>query len=833
MKRASYQPKISLFLRLCLICCALQAHANLLLGCSEETTAPNLLPVAPQTAKVNQQLTVELQVNNPSGLDLGYAFQAPSIPEIERHAFISGDGRGGRMQYTPLVSHVGTHEFIFIISSSAGDSQQSALVTVSPAASDAPIFLEPIPGSGGVYDINRSPCVQFNIEVRDDDTDSVAIRAHETLPASATLAKQGEKSAQFDWCPTAEQVATARTWTISLEADDGEHPVVVLRYTVTLRGGSGTNCPGEAPVIAVLEPSEGARIGGEAGYQVRATVTDDRALGGPPLLLHTTTSQEDPNAPDLSQFTALTMTSGGGAGEWIGVIPPLTLAEGQEQIIYYLISATDDDDPASTSCDHTVESALRQLTATTEAGAKAQQCGLCASDSGCASGLCVQGESRKACLEPCGANDTCTNGSCLDTNTVGGTAARVCGPVESACAAPTCDNDDAEPNESIMDAIPIGASAQAQGVICPADRDLFVIDAASGGPVRLALTSPDAALSVGIYNADGELLCYSDANQVEACVPAAEPILAMVYSSDPARTGDYTLARSAGAAATCCPGDTNEPNNRLSTATPITADFDGALCPCDGDFFTFSASANDPLVVSLVLDPAEVAEMALYGADGQWIKSAYADGSSDLLELTEVLPTSGDYTIGLFGFGSQTIDYIGSIQLGGCLSTLNCPMTEVCNNGECTSDLCGGATLCPAQHACIEDAFGFGICTAPCSTSGDCRAEEACKWFTDGRGCGRRGDGANGDPCLSHEECGGQRACMLDWPDGYCARLSCASNADCQEADVFCASPPEAAPLSLCVRRCGGTNGDCRTGYTCASITAQDGSAQLGCVPNP
>jgi hypothetical protein len=221
----------------CVSVLGMASAGALVTGCGEEVTAPTLLPVGPQVVKVNQQLTVDLQVSNPSGVALRYGFEAPTLLNIEQHASISGDARGGRFQYTPLVSHVGTHEVVFVVSSEAGEARQGVLLTVSAAASDAPIFLQPVPGSGGVYDLSKDPCVALDVEVRDDDTAAVAIRAHEALPTGATLTTRGDKSARLDWCPSAQQVATARTWPVVLEADDGEHPPVVLRYTVTLRGG--------------------------------------------------------------------------------------------------------------------------------------------------------------------------------------------------------------------------------------------------------------------------------------------------------------------------------------------------------------------------------------------------------------------------------------------------------------------------------------------------------------------------------------------------------------------------------------------------------------------
>jgi hypothetical protein len=819
----------------CVSVLGMASAGALVTGCGEEVTAPTLLPVGPQVVKVNQQLTVDLQVSNPSGVALRYGFEAPTLLNIEQHASISGDARGGRFQYTPLVSHVGTHEVVFVVSSEAGEARQGVLLTVSAAASDAPIFLQPVPGSGGVYDLSKDPCVALDVEVRDDDTAAVAIRAHEALPTGATLTTRGDKSARLDWCPSAQQVATARTWPVVLEADDGEHPPVVLRYTVTLRGGTGgAECPGEGPVVEVTTPAQGAKVGGASGYRVVATVTDDKGLSEAPLLLYSEQAPQDLNAPDLTRFTALAMAPGASASEWVGVIPPLGLADGEERGLYVVVSATDDDDPRGVACDHTTEAGVVAFIATAAAGQKAAACEPCAADAGCETGLCVQGESGRVCAPGCSAQNPCAVGECAQVTTVDGLSASACGPLAVACGGSACVNDDLEPNESLSDAPPLAeGGAGVSGMICPADRDVFALSGAGSARVSLA----GAGMGLDLYNADGELLCYgrqAGSSSLEVCLVSGEEAFAMVSGADASASGGYTLSRAAGSASACCGGDANEPNNRWATAAAVTnGDFDGRLCPCDADFFRVSAGAGEALLISVVMDAGVVAELALYDDAGQWLKSAFADGQSDLLELSATAEAAGEYRFALFGVGDAATDYIGAAQVGGCVTSRDCGAQQVCGaGGECVSDLCGGgAGACPAQHQCVEDILSFGVCAATCAATSDCRAEQACKWFWSGRACGLRGIGANGDACLTFEDCGGQRACLTDWPDGYCARLGCASDADCQEADVFCGAHPSISPQQACIRRCGGANGDCRAGYTCASVIDAAGAAQVGCVP--
>ena len=75
-----------------------------------------------------------------------------------------------------------------------------------------------------------------------------------------------------------------------LEADDGEHEATALNFVIVLRSGSKEGCPGAAPRVDVLTPSEGARVENRGGYEVTASVSDDMGLRDPPLLYYSTSA---------------------------------------------------------------------------------------------------------------------------------------------------------------------------------------------------------------------------------------------------------------------------------------------------------------------------------------------------------------------------------------------------------------------------------------------------------------------------------------------------------------------------------------------------------------
>ncbi|MEC9071821.1 MAG: hypothetical protein VX938_05550, partial [Myxococcota bacterium] len=157
---------------------------------------PTLLPLEPVTATVSETLHVSLPVDNPDRLSLSYSF-APSgaLGSLNLYAVASvvGTETGGEFTWTPLASHVGTHQITFTVGSDSGTHSQTLLVTVNPAATAAPIFLSP--GSGGTYDLATKSCIKVTVEVKDDDSSEVAIRSREPLPAGGTLTTTDPKRA--------------------------------------------------------------------------------------------------------------------------------------------------------------------------------------------------------------------------------------------------------------------------------------------------------------------------------------------------------------------------------------------------------------------------------------------------------------------------------------------------------------------------------------------------------------------------------------------------------------------------------------------------------------
>ena len=811
-------------------------------GCGEENdlSAPQILPIQSQEVRVNQQLSVNISVDNPSGLALSYGFSSDSLQDLSQHAIISGDARGGVFQFSPLVSHVGEHEVSLSITSSEGSHSQAFVVAIIPASSAAPIFLQPTPGGGGVFDLNRDPCVRFDLEVRDDDTADVVIRERGEHPAGSMLTASSDKRSTFGWCPTDEQLATARSWRVSFEADDRDHDPVGLTYTITLRRAAALSCPGEPPIVTVESPADGGEVGGAGGYRVEIFVEDDTVTSDAPLLLYSTKEPVDATAPDLSVFSALSFEPAGGAGRWVATIPPFDLAEGEERAVYYLVSATDDDDANGIECDHTTETTLRTLMAVSAGAEKAQQCELCATNEGCERGLvCVQSDSGQHCLSFCEVGGAaCGSGVCSLSTDVAGAEVGACGDVSAVCGSAECVDDGFEENDSASEpaTLPEGGGDM---MLCPGDRDFFSASTIEQSRVTVSVSDlgDGLPLELDLYTSDGELRCYNaatgSAHEISLCLYPGESLTASVYSFDASATGSYGLNIQKGPGDLCCSNDLFEPDNSFATARSLagTGEFEGTLCPCDADYIDFEVTSEATIEVSLLFDQNTAVEAALYGPNGEWIDSQTSTGEGDELEFTLPNATPGWYTLGMYGLGQSGSDYLGMLSLIDCETTLDCGTQNVCNGGTCVSDLCADPFDCPVNHVCahLSTQSSFSACAMGCAANSECREGEACKWLEEGRGCGVRGTAQNGDACTGYEDCGGQRTC-LDWPGGYCARMHCTSNADCAEPGVFCGDVND---VQQCVKLCDGTAGSCREGegYVCTDVLDMSAEIQLGCIP--
>lgn len=814
------------------------ALASLASGCSGGDR-PSLGPLARASGTVHETLRIPIPVVNPSGVPLRYRFEATrALPGLESVASISGSPSGGELRWTPLVSHVGSHELVVSIASPSGEEydRETVPVEIAPARDAAPVFLEP--GAGGTFDLARDPCVRFRVEIRDDDSPAVEIRSRGAWPEGAMLEQDGDKSANFSWCPRADQIAASERWTLGFEADDGDHAPVPHDYVAVLRSGGGSGCEGRPPDIVVLAPEGGSRVSSGSGYEVRARVTDDVGLREPPILYWTTEAPSDPSRPDVTTFEQ-SIFEPDGADTFVARIPSLGLALGASVEVFFVVSATDNDDPTGTFCDHRSDTLLSSFIAVGGEGGALSACARCVRSIECGSGICAPAPGGARCLEGC-AEGGCGGGRrCSEVTTTEGGRARACvgsdGSVASACSG-ACVNDGNEPNDSIANATPLRGSAR--GRICVGDRDIFRIDGLT--PMsELTLTlggfrHADGDLDLRLLDASGRILRSSagvtDTETIRHCVAAPEPLYAEVFGFRDAQNAYELSSRLVPGG--CCVNDAFEPDGSVGAARLVRGtDFEGTLCPGDSDYRAFDVATTSRVVITVVGDAGAVIDIELYDAAGMRVAGSMTVAGTPTIDRTL---GPGRYAVRVYGYMSAGEAYLGEIRVmpsgPSCAMSRDCAAGQVCSTGVCVSDDCtpGPAARCPPMHLCPDPgpSTGSSDCVASCLVNADCRAHEACKWFIEGRGCGERGAGALGAACSSFRDCGAQRVC-LEWPGGYCTRAGCTRASDC-ESGSHCV---EVAGVRACALDCSADPGRCRSGYGCRATTDLSGASRLVCRP--
>lgn len=810
-------------------------------GCGD--SGASIDPLSPQTVAVSETLIVPLVATG--GDELTFAFEAPEgLPAFRSTASIRGTARaGGEFRWTPLASHVGTREIIIqLLDGGTVVAETPLLVTVSSSEDAAPIFLRP--GAGGTFDLTEEPCILIPIEVRDDDSARVTIEADDLLPEGASIAQTDDKIAELMWCPTGDQIATSERYTLSLAADDGTRRTV-LDYIAVLRGDAKPGCPGEAPVVNIVSPGEGDRVAGGSGYAVRASVTDDMGLRDAPLLFYSTAAPDDPTDPDITTFEQVVMRPSG--DEWTGRIPSLPLEEGMSETLYVVVSATDNDDGSGASCDHRTDSTLLTFEALSGSGGELEGCDPCSASAECASGLCASDPSGGRCVPSCSGGGACEVGSCGATATTEGSVLAGCGPIEDVCdggGGGTCTDDSRENNDTRATASMYG-SPISDGQICPMDDDFFRVSVAAGERVTVALTGfvhAEGDLDLQIQDGTGSIVATSASTSnmetANYCFATAGMAYARVFGYSGAANSYALRIDKAPDPSMCCVDDANEENDTRATAHSITvtggsADFDGTVCPRDDDWYAFNVTAPSQVQVDLVIgETGQDLDLELRDPSGALVGSSRSTTDEESIDVR--VTTSGRYTVGVLGFLGASSDYLGSVTIGsatGCTTSRDCPIDSVCGSGSCVPRACtAGGSTCPSGHICPT--FGPGTssqCGASCTVNSDCRSSEACKWYPQGRYCGVRGSGGNGDACANAAVCGGQRACV-PWPGGTCARAGCTRNADC-ETDTYCVRDT-ALGYNVCARSCWTSDDECRsTGYSCDVQSDIGGDTQLVCLP--
>jgi hypothetical protein len=688
------------------------------------------------------------------------------------------------------------------VSSASGSSRQSVLIKVEPGAGTAPIFIQP--NNGGTYDIDITPCVTFDLEVKDDDSPSVSIRASSALPLGSTLTTQGSQRARFEWCPTENQVNQALTWSLTFEADDGEHPPTVHTYLAVFRRKQQDGCTGVPPTIQVLEPNQDATVLSTGGFNVVIRVTDDTEVRDAPVLYYSYVDP-GPNSPELTQFEATAFTAEGDT--WRAAIPPSPSASDTYDV-WFLASATDNDDAAGTACDKRTDTALRHFLAQKD-NSSAANCELCASSTSCASGLC---SSSGKCVPDC--EGACT---CQESTTIEGNTALSCGG-DNACdsgtnTSPSCSPDPWSNAQQVNALSMLGGDLT--GSICGTDEsDWYKFTSGLDTVLTWTLEDYDAVdLDLELVDETGSSLVLastlSQTETVSTCVEAGSVTYARVhlYPQSTASGGTYKISASQ-TDGSCCQNDEFEPNNNVGDAVPALDVFTGTLCPLDKDHYSFDITSPSTIQVWAQAVSGQALRLTIHGPLPATTKMGSAYGETGSVSWLGVLNNPGTYVIAISSLIEASTGYGGEIILNSkidCSVTKDCPIDSACYEEDgCLPSTCTSQLECPELHTCKPEIIGTmaeQTCLSWCSNDSACRTDigETCKRLGGSTGaCEIAGNKNAGQSCETHRDCAGNLGCYA-WPGGYCAAMGCTSNADCPQGNIC----GKYADTNRCLVECG------------------------------
>lgn len=577
---------------------------------------PSLLEVGNQVAAVGEPLVIQLIASDPEDDELSFGYQAPAVPSLLETTSLTETPTGlGIFTFTPLATQIGVHLFDFSASDGQHTTHVVSLIDVRGASGSGttPVFRSPL-GSGTVLDLDQAECVALEIEIDDPDSSRITLGERPPLIEGASLAPEPDgRAGTWRWCPTRRQIEANDRYTLTLAADDGDNPVVTKEFVIVLRRRKGDECPGEAPVIEHTPMDLTTTL----ELPIVAEIGDDQGLGTTPYVVF---AHEDPGDPiDFSKTTLVQMERIGGSlqqGTWRGFVPNLLAnqPEGTAGPVFYLISATDDDD-AEGDCDHRTDapsSGMHRITVTVGGNETAGPCDPCSYDLQCgeAEDLCLPTGSGGRCGRACAGDGDCGDDFVCSPSavvSVEGQAARQCIPLTGSCQSGgggTCEDDDSEPNDTPAQAVAQGALAPGvlvDRMLCVND-DWFAVELAQQGRIEASIQGsnpPDIDLS--LTTQDGVLLeastGLSSSEMVGSDCLDPGTYLLRVYTPEAGSSGSYDLQLvlpgcGAGGTGDCCV-DNNSPGCDDPTIEGCVCALDGFCCDTEWDDLCAGLAASD------------------------------------------------------------------------------------------------------------------------------------------------------------------------------------------------------------------------------------------------
>jgi hypothetical protein len=579
---------------------ALAAALAALAAACNRGNPPALFPIDDQVAVVGQPLVVQLVASDPEGDSLSFGFAAPAVPDLAGTAAITRTPDGqGLFTFTPVATQVGLQVMDLWVSDGRHEDHVPLFIRVQQAAGvgTVPVFSHPL-GAGTVLDLEQTDCLALDIEIDDADSSSVVLEQAPPLVEGAMLdAAPDGRTGTWSWCPDRRQIETSDRYTLRLVADDLDNPAVTKEFVIVLRRRRGDECPGEFPVVEHAPTDATTRL----DPAITAVISDDVGLRDQPYLVWATEDPGDPIDFDLTSLVPMELQSGDlSAGTWVGYIPnPIANApDGTAMPIYYLISATDDDDVEG-DCDHRSDDpddgGMHRITLTAGGDEAVGLCEPCSFDVQCGGDddHCLPTAGGGRCGRACTSDDGCDEGYACSPEpleSVEGAVGRQCIPAAGGCDDPGggCDDDDHEPDGTPAEAAgkppldgPLGGR-----MLCGGDEDWYALQLDEPAQLVASLEGdapPDLDLS--LVTEDGVLVQASEglssSEMVEAACLDPGAYLVRVYSIDAEPAGAYALDLQLSA----CGGGGGGGDCCMAHAAPGCDDAAVQACVCDLDMF--------------------------------------------------------------------------------------------------------------------------------------------------------------------------------------------------------------------------------------------------------
>jgi hypothetical protein len=847
---------------------ALLLLASLLGACAgDSNSAPVLRPIDDDVFTVNTPGSIDLLAGDADGDPLTFGFALDPAPPTQTataggrpNILVTSPGRAV-FTWTPGIADAGradqtTYRLTISVRDNHGGkaSETIALTVVNPGLGPSGIvFIDP-PGAGMVVDLRQTQCVDMlPVAVRADHVpeSEVELRLGEPALEGANLyPPENQKVKRLNWCPTPAQLDESLNHTVVFEARrKGLDVPVTKRFLVRFKRDAGANCPGAPPRIVHSPPGA---LAGPLNYEIEATVTDDVGFKSAPALAYTTepidlNGEVDTSGWPFTEFRAV------GGDRYIATIPNLGLAAGESRVIHYVLTATDNDDPDGTACDHSTDSEVFSLTVTggeDNGGRTYGACAPCVADAQCGGSAdhCVSLRGDLFCATTC-ANGQCPAGQqCVEVTSVDGVTAPQCVPADQNCGQ-ICVADGFEAagvgNDEPAAAVVIEPGQYPALSVCDDVYDFYRLAVEPGQSVRARIDLNAARGDLDLFMqlpGDADAFAYQSAQANAATEEVFEPCAAeageayIAVSAYQGARNQYDLTVEVG------PGQCDRPctddafdasglgNDRLEDFTAVVSlPFDEiglAVCALDQDFYGFEATAGQVVRLTAAFGHgAGDLDLRLYRSTGAQVAESLSYRDTELIEYQ--IPIDDLYIAQVYG-ATRSVQNSYSLRIEtldtqACQVTLQCPAGGFCLDGVCVDEACDGPADCGGAGACIGSRTGTdprstgGLCADACRSSFECRTEAgyACKRFEDfTTGCMPAGAGRTGDRCAQHSDCEDTDVCF-DLPGGYCASGGC-SPEDCPH-DTICANVPDMGDVTACLRACQ-DNADCRAGYSCRAV---------------